>query len=307
MAAEVVFCKFHQFGHCKFGSTCRKFHTKETCNTFKCLINDCPYRHPNQCKFYVLYGRCKFGTACSFLHASTDDEVTKAIKTIQDEVSSLKSEVLSLKSMNHDLQSTLNSMLEELKSGNQDKIEIESDIVPASSCELCDLESTSEDILKQHISTVHDTSPDVQQSIFKCDLCSYESKSKKGVKIHRGSKHKAAQPSSSSKSSTSTSQQTPINCILQGDGCPNLLSSYFNKYTAICASCQVSMENKLQSSPFPPNLCPCCHQASNGLPYSLCSECLESIHEDGYADSSWGSWHLNRSTGQILCIGLDFD
>ena len=81
----------------------------------------------------------------------------------------------------------------------------------------------------------------------------------------------------------------------------------FNKYTAICASCQVSMENKLQSSPFPPNLCPCCHQASNGLPYSLCSECLESIHEDGYADSSWGSWHLNRSTGQILCIGLDFD
>ena len=93
-----------------------------------------------------------------------------------------------------------------------------------------------------------------------------------------------------------TSHQTPINCILQGDGCPNLLTSYFTKYTAICPSCQVSMKSKLLSSPFSPDLCPCCHQASNSLPYSLCSECLESIQEGGYTDSSWGSWHLERIT-----------
>ena len=140
MAAEVLFCKFHQFGHCKFASTCRKFHTKETCNTFKCIINDCPYRHPRQCKFYVLYGRCKFGSECSFLHATADDEVTKAIKTIQEEVLSLKNEIHSLKSMNHDLQSSLNSIKEELKTGNPD--EIESYILPATSCELCDIELT---------------------------------------------------------------------------------------------------------------------------------------------------------------------
>ena len=115
MAAEVLFCKFHQFGHCKFGSTRRKFHTKETCNTFKCIISDCSYRHPRQCKFFVLYGRCKFGTDCSFLHVTTEDEVTKAIKTIQDEVFSLKSEILSLKITNLDLQSRLTSIKEELK------------------------------------------------------------------------------------------------------------------------------------------------------------------------------------------------
>ena len=115
MAAEELFCNFHQFGHCKFGSTCRKLHTKETCNTFKCIISDCSYRHPRQCKFFVLYGRCKFGTDCSFLHVTTEDEVTKAIKTIQDEVLSLKKEILSLKSINLNLQSSLNSIKEEMK------------------------------------------------------------------------------------------------------------------------------------------------------------------------------------------------
>ena len=146
MAAEVLFCTFHQFGHCKFGSTCRKFHTKETCNTFKCIINDCPLRHPRQCKFYVLYGMCKFGTECSFLHATIDYEVKQAIKTLQDEVFSLKSEILSLRAMNHDLQSSLNSFKEELKAGKPDEIESES--FPNFSCELCDLEFISEDILQ---------------------------------------------------------------------------------------------------------------------------------------------------------------
>ena len=157
MAAEVIFCKFHQFGHCKFGSTCRKLHTMETCNTFKCIITDCSFRHPRQCKFFVLYGRCKFGTECSFLHVTSDDQVTKAIKTIQDEVLSLKSEILSLKSMNLDLQSSL----EELKTVSPD--EIESDIFPSFSCELCALEFTSDEILKEHISNVHDTIPDGQK------------------------------------------------------------------------------------------------------------------------------------------------
>ena len=143
--------------------------------------------------------------------------------------------------------------------------------------------------------------------MFRCDLCNYESKSERGVKIHRRAKHKSSKSSSTSTPSTLISHQTPINCILQGDGCPNLLTSYYSKYTAICPSCQAFIENKLLSSPFSQHLCPCCHQASNGTPYSLCSECLESIQEDGYADSSWGSWHLERTTGKILCIGLDFD
>ena len=63
--------------------------------------------------------------------------------------------------MNLDLQSSLNSIKEELKTVNPD--EIESDIFPSFSCELCALEFTSDEILKEQISNVHDTIPDGQK------------------------------------------------------------------------------------------------------------------------------------------------
>ena len=289
MAAEELFCKFHQYGHCKFGSMCRKFHTKETCNTFKCITKDCSYRHPRQCKFIVLYGRCKFGTDCSFSHIPPEDEETKVIKTVEKEVSYLKSEILSLKTFNLELQSSLNAIKDILKANKKVNInETEQNVVPLFSCEFCDHEFITEEILKKHLSSFHETNVEVQQENFKCDLCDYESKSKKGVKIHRGSKHKSAPKSTSS---TLPLLQTPLNCILKDDGCPNILNAYFNKYTAIC---QDILEKKLKSSPFCPELCPCCHQKTDGLQYSLCSECLESIQEDGYSESTWGSWHLDR-------------
>ena len=217
----------------------------------------------------------------------------------------MKKEILTLKEIHLDLQSSLNDIKDKLIANKEvNTKETEKNIVPLFSCAFCDLEFMSDEILKQHHSSVHETSLEVQQMKFKCDLCAYESKSEKGVKIHRGFKHKSA-PTSTSLASTSS--QTPMNCILKDDGCPNFLTSYFNKYTAICPSCQDFLEKKLKSSPFSPDLCPCCHQNSDGLQYSLCSECLESIQDDGYADSSWGSWHLNRTSGKILCIGLDFD
>ena len=34
-------CSFHQFGHCKFGTHCRKKHILETCNNLPCMEENC--------------------------------------------------------------------------------------------------------------------------------------------------------------------------------------------------------------------------------------------------------------------------
>ena len=166
----------------------------------KCTTREYSYRHPR---------KCKFGTDCSFLHVTTEDEVVKIIKNVEKEVHDLRSEILTLKTINFDLQSSLNAIKEELKA--KEKLEInetDKNSVPLLSCELCDFEFISEEMLKQHHSS---------------DLCDYESKSKKGVKIHRGAKHKSVQPLPTSTLSSSPLSQTPINCILKDDGCPNFL------------------------------------------------------------------------------------
>ena len=101
MATDQPFCKFHQFGHCKFGPHCKKFHTKQTCSNLKCNMNSCTLRHPRQCKFYVLFGRCKFNESCSFLHSTAEDNL---IKALQEDILSLKTEIHSLKEKNHEIE-----------------------------------------------------------------------------------------------------------------------------------------------------------------------------------------------------------
>ena len=85
-----------------------------------------------------------------------------------------------------------------------------------------------------------------------------------------------------------------------------MVSAYFNRYTAICETCVSYMDMKLKKTPYAHDLCPCCHETSGGSSLSLCSECLEEIQQDGYAESRWGSWHLDETTGKIVCIRLDF-
>ena len=79
---------------------------------------------------------------------------------------------------------------------------------PLLACELCDFECISEEMRKQHHSSVHEVNLDVQQLNFKCDLCDYESKSRKGVKIHRRAKHKSVEPLPTNTSSSPPSSQT---------------------------------------------------------------------------------------------------
>ena len=100
--------------------------------------------------------------------------------------------------------------------------------------------------------------------------------------------------------------QAPISCIRQEDGCKNMIYSYYNKYTAICDSCAAFLEDKLKKTPFPHNLCPCCHQESDGPPLSLCAECHDDIMDGGWTKSGWSSWHLDVMKRKIVCISLDF-
>ena len=169
--------------------------------------------------------------------------------------------------------------------------------------------------MQQALKTSHEPELDKleESSKFKCDFCDHKSTSKKGVNIHMGSKHKLEkQAALSAFSSTVTSSSTltlpkhPISCIRKVDGCPNTVNTYFDKHSAICSNCTLFMEAGQKLSPFPPNLCPCCHELVGQNSYSLCQECLSRLTGDGFTESEWGSWVMDRDQEKIVCTKLDF-
>ena len=86
-------CRFHLFGHCKFGETCRKFHILNTCTNFPCLLDNCPSRHPPMCKFFAQFGKCKYNEACYYIHQNKNGEINKALedlKHLEEEIEALK-------------------------------------------------------------------------------------------------------------------------------------------------------------------------------------------------------------------------
>ena len=72
MAANT--CKFHQYGHCKFGSSCRNIHTLETCTNHLCDKLTCSLRHPKPCKYHTQSLNCIFGASCSYFHVNKVNE-----------------------------------------------------------------------------------------------------------------------------------------------------------------------------------------------------------------------------------------
>ena len=92
MPADESVCSFHQFGHCKFGSFCRKKHTIQTCKNYPCSVDKCPDRHPRPCKYFLASGHCKFFDDCSYLHLGNPSE-----HEMQKEISLLKTEIEALK------------------------------------------------------------------------------------------------------------------------------------------------------------------------------------------------------------------
>ena len=124
-------CQFHQHGHCKFGRSCEKFHTVETCDSFPCPgIKSCSKRHPKLCQYFAVYGWCRFNAKCSFLHYSlsnsghhtASEEVQEVLQTmaeLREVVRTLRLEVDRLGNENRHLL----EMVEELEKetyGNED-------------------------------------------------------------------------------------------------------------------------------------------------------------------------------------------
>ena len=104
----------------------------------------------------------------------------------------------------------------------------------------------------------------------------------------------------------SEGQQVPVNCIRYENGCRKIIRSYYTEYTPICEPCTTFLKRKLKTTPYSHWICPCCHQATNGPPLTLCRECMQYIQSDGWTESGFGSWHLDRITGEVICISLDF-
>ena len=78
-------CKFHQYGSCKFGDTCRQFHTLHTCNNFHCDRSSCLSRHPKSCVYHQNFEYCKFESKCFFLHFESKTEILgREIKTLKE-------------------------------------------------------------------------------------------------------------------------------------------------------------------------------------------------------------------------------
>jgi hypothetical protein len=300
MAALENVCKFHQFGHCKFGSQCKKRHTINTCTNFPCKNMGCPMRHPRISKFFTHFARCKFDNQCSYLHTIASESSTRDLAS---EIDEMKEEIETLKS-------NCQALKMEILKLNSAEEQVPSLPLP---CDEYDIVCENDDKLKQHKKTFH-------AEIFKCDFCNYETTSRKGVNIHKGSKHKnlktVSTNLSSSVSTETTSSQAPLlenpasnpplPCRNRSEGCTQVIQNYFDKFVVICEDCIASMKSLQKSSPFSSQLCPACHQPSENGKFSFCSLCKDWIHEDGFRDSDWGSWTLNRDSGEIICIQLEF-
>ena len=145
-------CKFHQYGHCKYGSTCKHFHTKDTCFDSNCDKNTCTLRHPKCCKHFSRLGSCKFGTRCSYSHtvAPVQNDLVKVVEEILKDLHTVKNTLKVKEAEIHHLKARVEELEVKVKS------------------------STSKP----------------EEDIFKCNLCDYDCKSQKTLKSHTTRKHK---------------------------------------------------------------------------------------------------------------------
>ena len=92
-------CLYNQYGHCKFADSCDKIHNLVTCDSFPCLDNTCPKRHPRRCRYYGIYRKCRFAERCSFLHCDGRDQVEteREFQASVVEVAKLTQEVIELR------------------------------------------------------------------------------------------------------------------------------------------------------------------------------------------------------------------
>ena len=51
MRDEADQCKYFCSGYCKFKSSCKLIHPKETCDGQDCMIKQCMKKHPKLCRY----------------------------------------------------------------------------------------------------------------------------------------------------------------------------------------------------------------------------------------------------------------
>ena len=172
MDAEQV-CVYNKFGFCKYLDTCRFRHIQIVCEKGECEAEKCSKRHPQTCRYYRDYGRCKFGEYC--FYKNHDDQN----KTIYREVKDLKLKVEALEKLLKEKDGEIQKILENIKYIKTQTVERSNVIIE---------DSFSEKVVEMNKFELEEKN--TQKETFDCDICDYESKTNKGLKIHKGLKHK---------------------------------------------------------------------------------------------------------------------
>ena len=207
------------FGHCKFSVHCRNYHITTTCSNFPCKDSECRtrLRHPKPCKFFVVYGNCKFGNNCSFLHLPLNNS-EKEIETLKDAIKQKDEEILDILSRLTEMEKKIDS-LSKSKANSTDK---------SSNCNFLinDSETLTVHKEKPHDSSSEQVENTKERNLFKCDVCDYESSSKKGVSIHKGSKHRDLKGhdklATDEEQKLSVSLHPKFKCYLCGEALPTI-------------------------------------------------------------------------------------
>jgi len=163
-------CKFHQSGHCKFGSTCKHQHIQHTCTNTTCERSTCTARHPRPCVYHTRFGHCKFGSNCSYLHINTTDDTV--IETLKK---GLEHMFILLKAKDNEMKAL------------EEKVNKMEDLIKHFPCDVSAFKETTNTGLKTHTHISHKAP---EEKPFKCGECEYTAKTKTVLKRHYTMKHK---------------------------------------------------------------------------------------------------------------------
>ena len=118
MSVENI-CKYNQSGFCKYKDKCKRKHFFENCDKkHDCTSQNCPKKHPKQCKNTTKNGKCKYEEKCEYDHDKSSKEkeqvtlsLTEAVANIlkrhDDEILEMKQEMTQMKSKNLKLEEDL--------------------------------------------------------------------------------------------------------------------------------------------------------------------------------------------------------
>ena len=196
-------------------------------------------------------------------------------KAMEAEIDNLQKEVNHLKAQNE----TIKLLMVRLSN-----LENQVDLMKVSPCEPCDEKSTSTSDLDEHMVSTHEQilTDDVT---FKCELCEYSSKSKKGVNIHKSSKHK--------------NKKNNKNTVISSSSPENGKESYFEEEAPInreekCDVCKYSTTSKDKEATPSVQCCSC-----KGQWHTKCIEAtdVELKAIQAYYDAGLsGSWQCKTCT-----------